>query len=988
MRPLQLLAAVFALLVGIWATDNGLQKIVTWDNGSLMINGERIVIMSGEFHYQRLPVPELWLDVFQKFKANGMNAVSIYFFWSYHSASKGKYDFTTPGKDIQRLFYAAKEAGLYVIARPGPYCNAETNGGGFALWTSDGSGGKYRTSDATYQQVWSEWIAEVGAIISKNQITNGGPVILAQVENELQQTRYEANHTLVVYMEQLKTAFKDSGVVVPLTHNEKGFRSKSWSTDYNNVGGAIDIYGLDSYPGGMSCTNLNSGFNMPKTYYQWFNEVSFTQPEYLPEFEGGWFQPWNGFFYDQCKAEQSPEFADVFYKGLIGQRATLLNLYMAFGGTNWGHSAAPVVYTSYDYAAPLRETREVRDKLKQYKLITLFTRVSKGLHNTIMESNGTKNSVDNSAIWTWVLKNRDSDARFYLAEHNSTNSREVTDFALTASTSAGNVTIPSLQLGGRQSRWVVTDYSIGNETLLYSSAEILTYGVFESPVVVFYTREGQTGEFAFKNEKNVAFETFGAASDLKGGAVGNTTKFTKFTYSQSKGATVVRFSNGVLAYLLDIPTAWTFFAPPTTSDPNVKPEQQVFVIGPYLVRSASIAGDVVSVIGDNANSTSIEVFAGSAKTISWNGVVLSTETSPYGSLIARIPGTEDQTISLPVLAGFKAADSLPELKATYDDSRWAIANKTTTLSPVRPITLPVLFSSDYKFYTGAKIYRGYFSGTSATALNLTVQGGLAAGWNVWLNDQAIGYHPGNASLTSTTATISFGNVTLKDTGNVITVVTDYNGHDQTSTGPAGAENPRGILGAQLLGSASNSSWLVFDQWKIQGNAGGETNVDRVRGPMNEGGLYGERLGWHLPGFDTSAWESASPVTDGINGAGIRWFTTTFNLGIDEDLDVPLGIEVGAIEGTVARVLLFVNGYQYGKYLPHIGPQTRFPVPPGIVNTRGKNTLSVVIWAQKDTGAKLSTLRLFEYGKYQSGFGFSKIDGEALQPGWVDRSQYA
>lgn len=180
-----------------------------------------------------------------------MNTVSIYFFWSYHSASKGTYDFTTPGKDIQYLFDAAKEAGLYVIARPGPYMNAETSGGGFALWTSDGSGGNYRTSDETYRKAWSEWIAEIGPIIAKNQITNGGPVILTQVENELTQSKYDPNNTLVIYMEQIKKAFKEAGLIVPTTHNEKGFRGKSWSTDYNNVGGAVDIYGLDSYAGGL-----------------------------------------------------------------------------------------------------------------------------------------------------------------------------------------------------------------------------------------------------------------------------------------------------------------------------------------------------------------------------------------------------------------------------------------------------------------------------------------------------------------------------------------------------------------------------------------------------------------------------------------------------------------------------------------------------------------------------------------------------------------
>lgn len=37
-------------------------------------------------------------------------------------------------------------------------------------------------------------------------------------------------------------------------------------------------------------------------------------------------------------------------------------------GTNWGESAAPVVYTSYDYSAPLRETRQIRDKFFEMKV--------------------------------------------------------------------------------------------------------------------------------------------------------------------------------------------------------------------------------------------------------------------------------------------------------------------------------------------------------------------------------------------------------------------------------------------------------------------------------------------------------------------------------------------------------------------------------------------------------------------------------------------
>lgn len=149
-----------------------------------------------------------------------------------------------------------------------PYSNAETNGGGLALWGSDGSMGSLRTSDETYHQAWIPWVQKVGSIIAANQITNGGPVILTQVENELTETVHSADNTLVIYMEQLKKAFREAGIVVPFTHNEKGMRGQSWSTDYQDVGGAVNVYGLDSYPGGQSCTNPTTGFKVVRTYYQ------------------------------------------------------------------------------------------------------------------------------------------------------------------------------------------------------------------------------------------------------------------------------------------------------------------------------------------------------------------------------------------------------------------------------------------------------------------------------------------------------------------------------------------------------------------------------------------------------------------------------------------------------------------------------------------------------------------------------------------------
>jgi beta-galactosidase GanA len=36
--------------------------------------------------------------------------------------------------DLKPFFDAASEAGIYLLARPGPYINAEVSGGGFPGW--------------------------------------------------------------------------------------------------------------------------------------------------------------------------------------------------------------------------------------------------------------------------------------------------------------------------------------------------------------------------------------------------------------------------------------------------------------------------------------------------------------------------------------------------------------------------------------------------------------------------------------------------------------------------------------------------------------------------------------------------------------------------------------------------------------------------------------------------------------------------------------
>lgn len=94
---------------------------VTYDNNSLSVYGERIMLYSGEFHYFRLPrSPELWCDVLAKIKAMGFNAVSIYVPWMMLEPLRGEWD-EVGWFDLDLFIGFAQTNGLYVIARPGPY---------------------------------------------------------------------------------------------------------------------------------------------------------------------------------------------------------------------------------------------------------------------------------------------------------------------------------------------------------------------------------------------------------------------------------------------------------------------------------------------------------------------------------------------------------------------------------------------------------------------------------------------------------------------------------------------------------------------------------------------------------------------------------------------------------------------------------------------------------------------------------------------------
>ncbi|KAL0570112.1 hypothetical protein V5O48_011850 [Marasmius crinis-equi] len=957
--------------------DSGFTQAVQWDHYSLIVEGRRTFMWSGELHYWRIPVPEVWKDLLEKIKAAGFNSISVYSHWGFHAPNNQTVDFESGARDIEPLLQYAKELGLFITMRGGPYVNAETTAGGFALWTTTGAYGALRNNDPRYTEAWTPFIDRVNQIIAKHQITNGGAVILSQIENEICCQRNSdgtINVPIAEYMALLEQNARDNGVLIPLLTNAPNMDSKSWSKDYKPGLGSQDVYALDSYPKCWTCDLSVCGSGSSNVdFADHFNEVSPTQPSFMAEFQGGSYLSWGG-PEGGCPDNIGWNFVSMFYRHLMAERITMVNLYMLFGGTNWGGLATNVVATSYDYSAPIQETRQLGDKYYETKLIGLFFRTAEDLVMTDRTPFSTSyTTVAN--VGATELRNPETQAGFYVTRQSDMDSKTTVNFRVKVSTkSAGNLTVPvfsdPIQLAGIQSKIVVTDFRFGDNVLAYSTAEVLSHSVVDGrSILVLWVPDNESGEFRIQGsstKREVSSGTGGQFHEVDGDLV--------FSYNQGESQIVLELDN-FRAVLLPRQIAYHFWAPTLTNDPIVSPDQIVFVVGPYLVRSLQIDGGQASITGDIDEETALEVFAPEAvHSIQWNGKPIEAERTSYGSLKAFLtkPGVDAQTILQSLnLDGWRFSPALPEADSEYDDSQWVVADHTSTPNPTKPATLPVLYADDYGFHTGVQIFRGKFSG-NATGVNLQVQGGTAFGWSAWLNSNFIGGFPGTVDATTGNLTLSFANATLSSTDNVLTVVMDHSGHDQR----ADALLARGILGATLQSVSGEP--VIFSGWTIAGNAGGESNIDPVRGTIAEGGLHAERLGWHLPGFDDSAWAERAP-SDGVEGATIGFFRTSSEVNVPEGYDASLEFVLTAPEGSVLRAQLYVNGYQFGKFVPHIGNQIKFPVPPGILNYRGSNVIGLNLWSQTSGGASVD-MAWNVTGVYESSWdpGF---DAQNLQPEW-------
>ncbi|MGW4227238.1 beta-galactosidase [Streptomyces bauhiniae] len=911
---------------------DGGRHTVGYDPYSLLVDGRRLVVWSGEMHPFRLPSPSLWRDVLQKMRAHGFNAVSVYVSWNYHSPAPGRFDFTGV-RDLDLFLRTAAETGLYVILRPGPYINAEVDGGGFPGWLTV-TKGTARTADPTYLRHADAWLTQVNRIARRHLYTRGrGPVLLYQLENEYDS--HVTEPTGRAYMSHLYKKVRADGIDVPLFHNDKG-RNGYWTPGSFDTGGEEGsyLYGFDGYP--SPAQNPPDWGKFGKGGPTGGSTASPNTPGFTPEFGGGWFDPWGGAWFDgkgypEARRTRDSAYERRFYLTNLANGLTLHNVYMTFGGTSWGWLPAPVVYTSYDYGAAIDEARNVTPKMApMHQLGHLLQRVPD------FARLDRASDVKVAGLKVYHLANPDTGAHVYVTRNDGT---EPVTAELPTNTGKLRITVPA-----RDARMLATGLRLGKRKMRHSTAQpVMSVTAGARDVAVFAGRRGDMADLVLDcpQEPNVTRLDPEAGWAYEGGELHVSAPLGEAGLSRVL-VTGGETETPLVLLFADDDTSMRIF-------PYDTPAGTLVVYGPALLRHAEVRGSEVRLTGDLDGESVMEVWGPrGVDTLVWNGRRVPTRTTLSGSLMTTAPLPGVPEVHLPELTGWRMRTENPEAGPSFDDSGWRRADRTSSYSttPV-PKGGPVLFADDYGFHYGDVWYRGTFTGsTGIESVQLSYSSGTQGLLMAWLDGEPLGTH--RLPVPDKTTTIRKGTweatatfpvrPELRSPGrHVLSVLVRRMQHDQDGKGDDTHKAARGLTSVSFTGAAPQVSW------RLQGERG----LDPVRGPLNTGGLYGEREGWHLPGLSDRDWE---PVTfpREERRQGVTWYRTTFRLSVPGDVDASVGLRLEDDPYRAYRAQIFLNGWNMGQYINNVGPQHTFVLPNGILRTRGTNTLALAVLSEFTT----------------------------------------
>ncbi len=167
----------------------------SYDRTSYIFDGKRQMLLSGEFHYFRVPEKDYAFRM-KKWREAGGNMLATYIPWLIHEPEEGK----IVGLDkMRRFFDAVAKYKLLLMVRPGPYSYSELINDGLPDWLLDKypevkararNGKPFRRSSISYLhprflEKAENFLSAVCPVIAEYTEEHGGPIVLCQADNEL-----------------------------------------------------------------------------------------------------------------------------------------------------------------------------------------------------------------------------------------------------------------------------------------------------------------------------------------------------------------------------------------------------------------------------------------------------------------------------------------------------------------------------------------------------------------------------------------------------------------------------------------------------------------------------------------------------------------------------------------------------------------------------------------------------------------------------------
>ena len=194
------------------------------------------------------------------------------------------------------------------------------------------------------------------------------------------------------------------------------------------------------------------------------------------------------------------------------------------------------------------------------------------------------------------------------------------------------------------------------------------------------------------------------------------------------------------------------------------------------------------------------------------------------------------------------------------------------------------------------------------------------------------------------------------------------GHNEDGGVNDAQKEGRGLIAVKMT-DANQAAVTPQISWRIQGDLGGEDLADPVRGPENNGGLYGERHGWYLPGYPDGDWSTDDRARQ-HGDVGHRVVPDYVQPGHPAVDDASLGLTIGDPSSPRStadyRALIFLNGWNMGQYIANVGPQHTFVIPNGVLNPDGQNTLAIAVTSDGGPGNGLEKVALTNLGTVRGG----------------------